>query len=269
MKPRTRRLPFALLLAAPAVFAAADAGEPEEAFRALTLYRFPEARAGFEEAGGTPAARFGLALALINLQPKTEANLARADALLDTLTVTAGTDPELARAARFYRGRIAQVHRRQPDPAAAQRLFRGLMDEAPDTFWGQFAGVKWTTLEIYTAGPPGERAARLAQLESLTPFFTLPRFAKDYHNIMANAYEALGLSDERAFAHLAACWRIGIARGVDQGDFLARLGTLAERLGRRDDARAYYAEFLQRFQRDERRHLIARRLDTLGASARP
>lgn len=254
-----------LVVASTGALRAAEADDP---FRALTLYRFSEARAGFQAAADSPEARFGLALALINSQPKTDANLMRADALLAALAQQPGPDPELALAARFYRGRIVQVHRRQPDPAAAQRLFRALMDEAPASFWGQLAGVKWVTLEIYTAGPPTERAARLAQLEALAPFFTLPPLAKDYHNILANAYEALGLSDERAFTHLAACWRLGIARGVDQGDFLARLGTLAERLGRRDEARTYYAEFLRRFQRDERRHLIEQRLAALGGVAR-
>lgn len=237
-----------------------------EAWQALTLYRFPEAKLGFEQAAPSPQNSFGRALTLINLQPKTDANLAEAEARLQEVIATA-TDPELAQAARFYLGRIAQVHRRKPDPAAAQRIFRALMDEHPNAFWGQLAGVKWVTLQIYTAGPAAERAERLARLEATASFFTLPQFAKDYHNIMANAYEALGLSDAKAFEHLAACWRIGIARGIDQGDFLARLGTLAERLGRAEEARRFYGEFLARFQRDERRYLIEQRFAALSPTA--
>lgn len=258
----TRHLPALLALAAGRL-AATDAPEP---WRALTSYRFPEAKLAFEQSPASANASFGLALTLINLQPKTEANLDRAAALLQEVAASPA-DQELALAARFYLGRIAQVHRRKPDPAAAQRLYRALMDEHPASFWAQLAGVKWVTLQIYTAGPATERAARLGELEAMAGFFTLPQFAKDYHNIMANAYEALAISDAKAFEHLAACWRIGIARGIDQGDFLARLGTLAERLGRADEARRFYSEFLARFQRDERRYLIEQRLAALERTA--
>lgn len=248
--------------------AALGLASPNEPWEALTRYRFPEARDAFAAGPESPASRFGLALSLINLQPKSDDNLARADALLQAIVAAAPAGDELIPAARFYRGRILQVHLRQPDLAAARKMFRALMDDHPKSFWGQLAGIKWLTLEIYSPGATNEFPARLAQLESLAPFFTQPHLAKDYHNIMANAYEALGLSTDRAYAHLADCWRIGVARGIDQGDFLARLGTLAERLGRPDEARLYYSEFLSRFARDERRHLIEERLALLR-SGRP
>jgi hypothetical protein len=244
------------------------AAEALDPWQALTLYRFPEAQQAFTAAGDERENRFGLALAWINLQPKSDANLARADALLQAIVTESTAADELAHAARFYRGRIQQVHLRKPDTAAAQRLFRSLMDEHPESFWGQLAGIKWLTLEIYTAGPADARPARLSQLEALAACFTRPELAKDYHNIMANAYEALAISDERAFHHLALCWQLGVTRGVDQADFLARLGTLAERLGRAEDARRYFEEFLGRFARDERRYLIEQRLLQLRGVAK-
>jgi tetratricopeptide (TPR) repeat protein len=243
---------------------------PDEPWAALTRYRFPEARAAFAAGPETVANRFGLALSLINLQPKTDANLARADSLLQAIGAAASPGDDHAAAARYYRGRIQQVHLRRPDPAAARRIYRALMDDYPASFWGQLAGIKWMTLELYATEPAAGISARLSQLETLAPFFSRPQLAKDYHNIMANAYEGLGLSPDRAYAHLARCWQIGVARGVDQGDFLARLGTLATRLGRTEEARHYFGEFLRRFARDERRFLIEQQLARLPpGEARP
>jgi tetratricopeptide (TPR) repeat protein len=249
-------LPILLVLLRPP----ANTAEALDPWQALTLYRFPEARRAFTAAGPEREQRFGLALAWINLQPKTDDNLARADALLQGIVAESSATDELAHAARFYCGRIQQVHLRKPDTTAAQKLFRALMDEHPGSFWGQLAGIKWLTLEMYTTGTAATLPARLEQLEHLASFFTLPQLAKDYHNIMANAYEALAISDQRAFNHLAECWRLGVTRGVDQADFLARLGTLAERLGRHEDARRYFGEFLERFVRDERRYMIEQRM---------
>ncbi|HEY0864932.1 MAG TPA: hypothetical protein VGD97_12575 [Lacunisphaera sp.] len=236
-----------------------------------TLYRFNEAEAVFRALAAKDPSRenrYALAISQLNRQPKSDRTVAEARALLTALVAEpAAPDDEITQAARFYLARILQLHQSKPDLVAARSAYRELSRTPGGGFWAEAASVKWATLCLYEITSWSEKAGRLAETEQEISRLTNPTLQKDLHIILADGYEKFGVSLPAALRHLEAAWALGIERGIDQGDFLARMGELARRTGDRAKARGYFAEFLKRFRRDERVYWITLKLAELEKEA--
>lgn len=236
-----------------------------------TLYRFNEAEAvfrGLVERDPSRENRYALAVGQLNRQPKSDRTVEEARRLLDVLVAEpAAADDEITLASRFYLARILQLHQSKPDLAAAKSAYRELSRVPAGGFWPEAAAVKWATLHLYEVTPWADKAARLAEAEAELARLANPTLKKDLHIILADGYEKFGVSLPAALRHLEAAWALGIERGIDQGDFLARMGELARRTGDPAKARGYFTEFLRRFRRDERVYWISRQVAELEREA--
>lgn len=254
----------------------ASAAEPALAtlragWELTTLYRFNEAEAVFRALAAkdpTRENRYALAISQLNRQPKSDRTVAEARRLLAALVEEpAAPDDEITLASRFYLARILQLHQSKPDLSAARSAYRELSRAPGGGFWTEAASVKWATLRLYEITPWSEKAGRLTEAEQELSRLTNPTLQKDLHIILADGYEKFGVSLPAALRHLEAAWTLGIERGIDQGDFLARMGELARRTGDRAKARGYFTEFLKRFRRDERVNWITLKVAELEKEA--
>ena len=103
-------------------------------------------------------ALFGLAVNLLNRQPKTAGNIERSRRILQEIQYREATS-DLGIAARYFLGRIAQLHLQKPDIHLAIKHFRFLVENHPEHFWGQVAATKYGFLRLYRVMPKEERRA--------------------------------------------------------------------------------------------------------------
>ncbi len=266
---------YFILLAVIWIIGAPAAEPPPATLRAgwelTTLYRFNEAEVVFRalvDKEPSRENRYALAISQLNRQPKSDRTIAEARGLLTALVAEpAPADDEIRLAAQFYLARTLQLHQSKPDLAAARLAFHELSRMPGGGFWAEAASVKWVTLSLYEVTPWSEKAGRLEEAERELLRLTDPTLKKDLHIILADGYEKFAVSLPAALRHLEAAWALGIERGIDQGDFLARMGELARRTGDRTKARAYFTEFLKRFRRDERVYWITLKLAELEQEA--
>lgn len=262
-----RLLPgLALLAAAPFLFAADSLLAPS-AWDQAAVGLFKDAHAAFaQQSPADRETRFGEAVTLINLQPKTDANLDHAASLLTAIAATGSTD-ELGISARYYLARIAQFHRASPDNAAALRIYRELSDLSSPHALAQRAVVQVALLELFEPRlAPAEIRARFDRLDARGAALTEPSAIRDFHLVMGDAALRFNLGDSPALDHLLAADRAGITRAATQRDTWIRIAELARRTGRNDVAIAYYQRFLENFLRDSRRLMITERLAALTAA---
>ena len=142
----------------------------DDAWELSRRYQFNEAVKAFSDKDDTTPpsvaaeAHFGLAVNLINRQPKTRANIERARRILEGL-LAAEPESDLGIAARYFLGRIAQLHLQKPDIESAIEHFGYLVEHHPDNFWGQVAA----TVHMRGTDPVRRSAPRGARGSAMLP----------------------------------------------------------------------------------------------------
>ncbi|AHF89654.1 hypothetical protein OPIT5_04805 [Opitutaceae bacterium TAV5] len=243
----------------------------EKAWLAMRERRFTETMPAFGAATGAlpagsevpPALAIGRAVALLNTQPRTRDNVARADQLLEGL---AAAPDATAPFARYLRARIAEVHLFEPDLKLAAARYQALVDDAPSHPAAQAAVPRLVALRIYRLGDDPARV--LAGLEAREPALTDPAALRDYHLVMARSYLFFRISPDLALAHLLRADEAGMIVPANSASVLASIAELAREQGRTDTARAACERFLEKHRRDQRVYMIRRQLAELdGAPA--
>ena len=247
--------------------AAEESPAIEQAWEKASLLLTSEAYDDFvqiRKAGKSPReADFGVALMLLNKQPKTDGNLDKAAGLFEQISESG--DDDLAMLAGYFRARIEQVHRRTQNPGKAVELFTKLIERHPEHPFAQFAAVKRSMIDIYDDSPIESKRQRLAALEIAADGMTHPPAKRDMQLLIADSYVRLFQDDGQALKHLLEADAIGITRAKPRADVWLRIAELARLLGKNDVAAIYYRKFLKEFQRDNRHYTIEERLKELGA----
>lgn len=233
----------------------------------MALGLFEDAHADFAaQTTKNRETRFGEAVTLINVQPKTDGNLDRAAALLTAIMEEDSSD-SLGVSARYYLARIAQIHRANPDNATALRLYRELSEISSPHPLAQRAVVQLALMELFEPRlAPAEVRARFDRLAARGATLTEPSAVRDFNLVMGDAALRFNLGDGTALDHLLAADRSGIARATSQRDTWIRIAELGRRTGRNDVAITYYQRFLEKFLRDSRRRMVTERLTPLLAA---
>jgi len=205
-------------------------------------------------------ARFGEAITILNLQPRTDAHIGRSRRLLENL-VAEHADDEVDVFARFFLARLLELHVQPAETAVARHLYRELVDAHPGDPLAERAAAQLVLIDAYADISPGERQRRLTALENLGPRLTTPAGRRDFYLNLGNACIDFGLGSDRALNYLLVADRAGITDPTTQANTWIAIGELARATGQIPLARTYYDRFLAAFPRDSRQTTIARRLE--------
>lgn len=242
----------------------AAAGELTAGWQALANYRAPQALQEFDRAlaSNNPAvqreARFGRAVALLDRQPVSPAQVEEARALFVALTESGSDD--YAQGARFFLGRIAQHHLAESDPVEAARQFRRLIAEHETSVWAQSALGRLALLEIYDLNPSVAPATRLAEAEKLLTHARTPAAQSEVHVAIADATFFFRLPAGGALPHLLAAEGLGRLDWATRSDVLVQIAELSRLAGQRAQAAQFYRTFLKENPRDLRNYIVKERL---------
>ena len=238
-------------------------------------YRFNESRRWFRNAAAKSEgerramrmARYGEALALLNMIPKTGGNTDRADAIFADLAKGPEEDA-VTRRAFYHRGRIQQIHLRVPDLGEASAIYREMIRKWPEEMFTQVAIVKLATIQLYEPTSPDEKRRRYTELAALEDLLRFAPPRRDFHYVMGVACLSLELSKERALYHLIACEDAGITLPVIRINTYCRIGVTAKQLGRYELAATYFRKFMEASPRDPRTQMIKDHIAEMPPEAR-
>lgn len=248
--------------------AAATTDPVAQAWRDATLYLFKESGQGFREQTSREG-RLGRGTLLLVQQPKTEANLNAAAREFESL-IAEGANDDVAAASRYLLGRVAHVHRFQPDLGVAAQHYRALVSEQPGHLLADHARIKLALIELHQPGLSPERAASLIDaFGEEADALARASSRRDFHLLLAAAALHHRLGDERPLRHYLAADQAGGSSPTARANNLVAIGELASRVGRHELAREYFERFLAEFQRDNRRALVRSKIAALPASSTP
>jgi hypothetical protein len=260
-----------LLVSALAASRETSAGSPRlpvlaEARRLAAQFLFNDAHAAYRRAELDPAAareaRFGQALALLNVQPQTAGNIATAARLLDELEQDPGPG-DLGVAARYFRARIAHLHQAPPDLEAAAQRYAALHRDHPDHPLGAQALVKLAILRLYDRSDPRDRGELIREWAVAAEKLTDSVARRDLYLVLGGAAQFFALPPETALAHLRAGYALGVEELGARASLLVIMGELARHSGQPAVAATYYRSFLAQFRRDNRVTTVRERLREL------
>ena len=212
--------------------------------------------------GRTSNLKFGLALNLINKQPKTQANLDRAESLFSEVYSAEGMEG-LGIASKYYSGRIKEVHQRKPELAEAEKIYDQIIAANPRHYFAQLAATRYVLIRFYSVESLEERKDRFLDLEPLADNLIRPSIRSHFHSLMGDLAARYDFSLEKALLHYRESVAAGIQNFRIRRDVLVSIGEIARELGNVPLAVEYYERFLREFPRDRRRVLIQERLVAL------
>lgn len=239
-------------------------GQIAAGWQALGSYRPAEALKIFDASAGSPTpavareARFGRAVALLDIQPVSSGALDEARRICTELA-DSGTD-DAAQGGRFFLGRIAQQHLQVPDPEEAARQYRRLIADHPGSPWAESAVTRLALLQIYALNQQRAPAARLAETEKFLAHARTPSAQSDVHYAIANAIFFYRLPAAGALPHLVAAEQLGRFDWPTRIEVLVQIAELSRLGGDRAQAAKYYRTFLQENPRDLRAYSVRQRL---------
>ncbi|MCC5788498.1 MAG: tetratricopeptide repeat protein [Opitutales bacterium] len=207
-------------------------------------------------------AHLGLGIAHLNLQPKSRTTIQSAEEYLQKVKEVEAND-DFGIRARYYLGRIEQIHRYTPDWDKAKDIFNRLHEDHPDHPMGELARVRWVTMRLYEPTDPETKAERFAETEAFRGSFVNSRTRRDYHLVMANAYTHFDHenpeSQQLLLEHLMAAVEAGIHNRQTLASTYVRIAEMARHLENYPVADQFYGRFLDNFTRDNRVDWVADR----------
>lgn len=234
----------------------------------VASYRFNDAMKEFRQLEKSDdervsrRARYGSAITLLSVIPKTVGNIERAEELFRALSEGPG-DAITVRSV-YYLGRIKSLHQRNPDWEAAAQFYWRMIREWPKDPFTQLAIVKLATIRLYEPTSREEKVRRYDELKSLERLLNFPAARRDYHYTLGVASLSLGISKEQALRHLIACVDAGITTPRMRINTYCRIAVTAKQLGKFDLARDYFKRFLREAPRDLRKQMIQDHLEEMA-----
>lgn len=210
-------------------------------------------------------AQLATAALLLNRQPRTNAAVERAEALLRQL-LASGSDPAdpVVLPARYLAARIAHVHRATPDLEEAVRLYVSLRADADGTTLADLAASKLALALLYDPRHPRPSAETWAAAEALPASVARSVFRAQVHLILGRAHLYYTGPGEHALRHLGEAGRLGLANEGLRASVWVSIGEIARELGHIAVARSAYLGFLEEAGADPRRFAVQSRLDELS-----
>ena len=267
-RPRLPRFfPLGLLLVLPVSAHSATPAEedPWQLMAALRQSESAEAFAALDTPSETD--RLGQALSLLGAQPKTEANLARAERMLAELAAHA-SDPAVAVRAAFLHARVPHIHRQPTDWTEAARRYLAVYRAHPDQPLGQRALVRHGIVTLFRPLPPEDFATTFQSFVTLAADLTDPEARRDLDWLLLSVHERRLDDPASTLVHLERVLANPTPlRELTRISLLVQAGELARELGDHAKAARYYREFLDTARRDARVYFIRQRLAEVEAAS--
>lgn len=209
--------------------------------------------------------RFARGIALLGVQPRTGRRVEEAYGLFGEV-VESGAAGALVPWALYYRARVDQLHRTEPDYNNAARQYHELKRRFPGHIAAQMGFVKLCIMRLYVTGGDQPVDRVLADLEAEGGFLDIPVAIRGFHSTLADAYLFFDIDREKALEHLIRVRLQGSLTLIDLGGELARIGNLAYDLGRWEMAQRYYREFLEINPDASSAYLLRERLGEMASA---
>ena len=205
---------------------------------------------------------FGLAVAALNRQPRSEKTIAEAEALFEAVRAA---DPahDLGVASAYFIARIVQIHRFDPDEAEAGRMFRALSLAFPEHYFGQLAFLNYATIDIYRQPGAAAIGQALYRLEEEGGFLTVPDVKRNFLRLLGETHVYYDISPRKGEDFFVAAMEVGFIRPGLRAKMLLRVAELARKRGDVATARKYYETLLAEFVRSRYRYITQKRLESL------
>lgn len=209
------------------------------------------------------------ASALLGRQPRIQANIEEAGAILERVASGAPADSFHAIAARFLLARIAEDHFSPPRPEEARERYEALLREHAGHPLADQAAVQLALAAAYPpADAPTPRPAPAdARLDELIAAVRTPSALRELHALRGRLLLDRG-EPAAALTHLRAARAIGYRQPDRDAEADLSIANLARETGDPGLALAHYEAFLRERRRDSRVSTV-RRLVAELRSAQP
>jgi tetratricopeptide (TPR) repeat protein len=238
-------------------WAGIDARAADANWQALINNRPKDVLRVYDAAKADRAGQLAAAVAIMSMQPATDANMRRAGEIFSE--VAQGSDG-LAAQALYLQARLHQLHFQVPDYAAAAQCYEQLAARQPDSHWAQLGLVKLALLKLYVLDIDAG-ADRLATAEPLLERIHEPALQRDLHLQIGQAGVVLKQPLRRFIPHLVAADQLGGISGTAKEDLVVQIGELSLRAGLLEQSKAYFERYLRTYPDNLRAYAVARRLE--------
>ncbi len=231
---------------------------------------FNEAHAEFTKLEKAPGAdlrslRYGDAVSLLNIQPRTQSNIEKAYQIFEELHAAAPAD-DLGLESRYMQGRIEHAQRATPDLQKAEAIFSELVKSHPNHPASQRAQVKLAIIRLYAKIDATERRSRYDGFTVAASQLQDAGAKVQMHLLLADVARRFDYGEAEQLNHMLAAEKAGVTKRRLRGDVLVRIGDLARLTGKNDLAATYYTQFLAEFPRTDRRTTVENYLAAFNAS---
>lgn len=237
-----------------------------DAWQTLSVGLYSDAYDQFAQAGRTREALLGHAIAHLQRPPVTPASV---DAAEQELTALAAGNDTAAHAARYFLGRLRQLHPMKPDLRAAELEYERLVATGADDTWCRLALVKLAILKLTALRPPGPVPAQLAAVEPLLARTADPATQHDLHLVISEVRLNHELYDAGTLGHLRAALATTAASDPTRADLLIQVARVATLVGDLALAREHYERFLHDYPRERRAFDVTQAMAHLGGAFPP
>jgi len=232
-----------------------------EAWQTLSVGLYADAFDQFTAAGHTREAQLGLAIAQLNRPPVTPASVEEAQRALTELA--AGNDTA-SHAARYFLGRLQQLHPMAPDPLAAAAEYEHLVATGADDAWCRLALIKLAILRLTVLRAPGPLSTQLAAVEPLLARTMDVATQHDLHLVISEARMNHEIYDPITLGHLQAALASTAASDPTRADLLIQVARVATLQGNYPLAREHYGKFLHDYPQERRAFTVGEAMTHLG-----
>jgi tetratricopeptide (TPR) repeat protein len=237
-----------------------------EAWQTLSIGFYSDASDQFVATAQSREAQLGRAIAQLNRPPVTPSSLEEAQRQLTSL---AAGDDVTSHAARYFLGRLRQMHPMQPEPLAAAQEYERLVATGADDAWCRLALVKLAILRLTVLPATGALPAQLAAVEPLLARTSDPASQHDLHLVLAEARLNHEIYDAITLGHLRAAFATTREADTMRADLLVQIARLAGMLGDRATAREHYERFLRDYPKERRAFTVNAALNHLDGPFPP
>jgi hypothetical protein len=237
-----------------------------DAWQTLSVGLYADAFGQFSAVGNGREAQLGLALTQLNRSPVTPTSLDEAQLALAAL---AAGDDTTGHAARYFLGRMQQMHPVHPDARAALVEYERLVATGADDPWCRLALVKLAILRLTVLPGPGPVAAQLAAVEPLLAHTTDVATQHDLHIVISEVRMNHRIYDATTLGHLQAALATTRVGDVSRPEMLIQVARVATLLGQREVAREHYEKYLHDYPHERRAFTVSEALKHLDGPFPP